>query len=485
MADVKLYFLDEEYTVPSELREFVGYLNDFDEIRNEVMSLLTSQMKLQKYTGGADEDFVYFKTPLTKIGQKVIAMLSQKSIFDVTLDDVVYQNPGYIQLHTVCQETIQGMANILLNAMQDWKAGYENAYSSAASNITGSGVSIWTNSLSSALIYSAMEASTLKKQANKADKEYSMAMTLLSKRIDDSQKQQERNLLVNKYYPCAAEALNRFVSELMEFYISKLEQHGIFAYSLIKQYNLQRSTGILDNLGLVADKKGILKQAFICCPYNPDIYKAALDNGFADLRTFETAKYFMQDGILLEGVEEYCQQNYENRDKIAEVVKILALFIGADESQAWNVLEADKKKREDKERAESERRQRMQNDLQRELDRKLAEIDNQQKPAAPTYFGVLLSKEQHGGMFILWSLLGVLCLLFCALLHTGGILIVIGIVGLVVGISSLFSASGAYEKAREKYEGWDREQADKKAQLRKQYREYAHNISEYGKREKP
>ena len=61
MADVKLYFLDEEYTVPSELREFVGYLNDFDEIRNEVMSLLTSQMKLQKYTGGADEDFVYFK----------------------------------------------------------------------------------------------------------------------------------------------------------------------------------------------------------------------------------------------------------------------------------------------------------------------------------------------------------------------------------------------------------------------------------------
>lgn len=485
MADVKLYFLDEEYTIPSELREFVGYLNDFDEIRNEVMSLLTSQMKMQKYTGGADEDFVYFKTPLTKIGQKVIAMLSQKSIFDVTLDDVVYQNPGYIQLHTVCQETIQGMANILLNAMQDWKAGYENAYSLAASNITGSGVSIWTNSLSSALIYSAMEASTLKKQANKADKEYSMAMTILSKRIDDSQKQQERNLLVNKYYPCAAEALNRFVSELMEFYISKLEQHGIFAYSLIKQYNLQRSTGILDNLDLVADKKGILKQAFICCPYNPDIYKAALDNGLADLRTFETAKYFMQDGILLESVEEYCQQNYENRDKIAEVVKILALFKGADESQAWNVLEAEKKKREDKERAETERRQRMQNDLQRELDRKLAEIDNQKKPAAPTYFGVLLSKEQHGGMFILWSLLGVLCLLFCALLNTGGVLVVIGIVGLIVMISSLFSASSAYEKACEKYKGWDREQAAKKAQLRKQYREYAHNIDEYGKREKP
>lgn len=485
MADVKLYFLDEEYTIPSELREFVCYLNRFDKMRNDVMELLTSQMRIEKYTGGAEEDFVYFKNPLTKIGQNVIAMLSQKGIFDVTLDDVVYQNSGYIQLHTVCQETIQGMANILLNAMQDWKAGYENAYSSAASNITGSGISIWTNSLSSALIYSAMEASTLKKQANKADKEYSMAMTLLSKRIDNAQKQQERNLLVNKYYPGAAEALNRFVSELMEFYISKLEQNGIFAYSLIKKYNLQRSTGILKNLELVADKKGILKQAFVCCPYNPDIYKAALDNSLADVRTFETAKYFMQDGILLATVEEYCQQNYDNKYKIAEVVKILALFKGTDESKAWDILESEKKRREDKEREESERRQRMQSDLQRELDRKLEEIDKQLKPAAPTYFSVLLSKEQHGGMFILWSLLGVLCLLFCALLKTGGILIVIGIIGLIVMISSLFSASGAYERAREKYESWDREQADKKAQLRKQYREYAHNIDEYGKREKP
>lgn len=482
MADVKLYFLGEEYTIPSELREFVCYLLQFDKMRNDVMELLTTQMRIEKYTGSADEDFVYFKNPLTKIGQNVIAMLFEKGIFDVTLDEVVYQNSGYIQLHTVCQETAQGMANILLNAMQDWKAGNENAYSSAVSNITGSGVSIWTSSLSSALMYSAMEASTLKKQANKANKEYSMAMTQLNKKIDDSQKQQERNLLINKYYPCAAEALNRYVSELMEFYISKLEQQGIFAYSLIKKYNLKRSTSILDNLDLVADKKGILKQAFICCPYNPDIYKAALDNGLADVSTFETAKYFMQDGILLESVEEYCQQNYYNKEKIAEVVKILALFKDADESKAWDIFESEKKKREDKDREESERRQRMQRASQRELDRKLAEIDNQQKPSAPTYLGVLLSKEQHGVMFILWSLLGVLCLLDW---KTGGILIVIGVVGLVVMIGSLFSAFGVYEKAREKYEGWDREQADKKAQLRKQYREYAQNIEKFGKREKP
>ncbi len=476
MSNVNLFFLGEEYSIPSELKQFVGYLNEFDLMRNDVMTLLTSQINSRKYTGGADEDFVYFKNPLTKIGKKVIAMLSHDGVFDVTLEEIVYQNPGYIQLHDVCSETINQMAGILINAMEDWNKEHENAYASAASNITGSGVSIWTGRLSSALIYAAMEASTLKKQTSKADIEYGIAMSKLSDRVQSNQKQQEKDLLINKYYPGVAEALNRFISELMGVYISKLEEHDIFAYSLIKQYNLQRSTGILDNLDLVADKKGILKQAFICCPYNPDIYKAALDNGLADLRTFETAKYFMQDEILLESVEEYCQQNYKNKDKIAEAVKILALFKGADESQAWNILESERKKREDKERAELERKQQMQNDMQRELDRKLAEIDNQQKPSAPTYFGVLLSKEQHGGMFILWSLLGVLCLLFCAWQQTGGILIVIGAIGIIFMISSLFSASGAYKKAREKYENWDSEQADKKAQLKKQYQEYARNI---------
>ncbi|MBQ9673291.1 MAG: hypothetical protein IJV39_01555 [Ruminococcus sp.] len=52
-------------------------------------------------------------------------------------------------------------------------------------------------------------------------------------------------------------------------------------------------------------------------------------------------------------------------------------------------------------------------------------------------------------------------------------------------IGGLISASGVYKKALEKYESWDREQADKKAQLRKQYQEYAQNIEKYGKREKP
>lgn len=335
MSDVKVYFLGEEYNVPEELTEFIGYLHDFEEIHNEIMPLLTNQIPKKAFTGGADVDFEYFKAPLSKTGEKVISKLAKKNIFDVTLNDVVYNNKGYIQLHNVCKDTMQGMCNILMNAMQTWLDGYNNAYSSAASNITGSGVSIWTNSLSSALIYSALEASTLKKQADKADIQYRAAMQSLNTNVNDTQERQETELLVNKYYPGAAEALSLFVSEMMEYYVTKLEQHGIFDYSKVKGYDLQRSSDLLKNITLVPDKAGLLKEAFTCCPYNPDIYNAAMENGLADVPTFETAKYFMQDGVLVDVIDEYAKNNAGNIDAVKVPVKVLALYKGQSESSIW------------------------------------------------------------------------------------------------------------------------------------------------------
>ena len=338
MSDIKVYFLGEEYSVPKELKEFIGYLHDFEEIHNEIMPLLTNQIPKKEFTGGADVDFEYFKAPLSKTGEKVIAKLAKKNIFDVTLNDVVYDNKGYIQLHNVCKDTMQGVCNILMNAMQTWLDGYNNAYSSATSNITGSGVSVWTNSLSSALIYSAFEASTLKKQADKADMQYRAAMQSLNTNVNDTQERQKAELLVNKYYPGVAEALSLFVSEMMEYYVTKLEQHGVFDYSKVRGYDLQRSSDLLKNITLVPDKAGLLKEAFTCCPYNPDIYNAAMENGLADVPTFETAKYFMQDGVLVDVIDKYAKSNARNIDIVKVPVKALALYKGQSESSIWKAL---------------------------------------------------------------------------------------------------------------------------------------------------
>lgn len=341
MSDVNLIFLGEEYSIPEELRVFVEYLHYFETIHNEIMPLLTTQIRAKKYSSGAEEDFIYFKAPLTKVGEKVIVKLTEKNIFDATLNDIVYNNRGYIQLHNICEYTFNEMANILMRAITSFEDGYVSAYSSAASNITGSGISIWTNSLSSALIYSALESSTLKKQADKANKEYSDAISSLDKRITDNQTREENNLLLNKYYPGVAEALSLFVSEMMEYYITKLEQNGAFDYFKVKSYNLQRSSDLLKNFSIVSDKSKLLKEAFICCPYNPDVYNAVIENKLTDIATFETAKYFLQDKILTDAIEKYIKENTDNIDLIEIPVKILSLYKEQNEQSIWKIIYSD------------------------------------------------------------------------------------------------------------------------------------------------
>lgn len=117
MSDVKVYFLGEQYSVPEELKVFVDYLHYFENLHNELMPLLTNQIKEKEYSGNADEDFEYFKTPLSKSSEKVISKLAENGIYDVTLNDLVYNNKGYTQLYTVCSETIRGMIKILSDAV--------------------------------------------------------------------------------------------------------------------------------------------------------------------------------------------------------------------------------------------------------------------------------------------------------------------------------------------------------------------------------
>lgn len=341
MSNHVVYFLGNTYQVPDELRVFVEYLQDFDEIKDEIMSLLTKQMQEQNFSGGADEDFVYFEKPLVKMGEKVITKLSEQGIYNITINDLVYKNKGYIQLKMVCTETFQGMVDILTRSIETFTQGYNDAQENAISQITGSDVAIWTNSVTGAMLYSAIEASTLKKQSDKAVKQYSEAMSKLNYNIDNEKQRQEKMLLANKYYPGVAQSLTLFVSDMFETYIQKLQEQGQFDYSKIEAYNLQRSTDLLKNIVVVKDKHAVLEQAFLYCPYNPDIYQAVIDTGLIDLGTFETAKYFHQSEILQHVLVTYCDAHKSDFDKLAVPIKILASMNEKDEKSIWGFIYRD------------------------------------------------------------------------------------------------------------------------------------------------
>ncbi len=326
MGTVKLFFLGSEYSISQELKQYVEYLQYFETFRSNLMGLLNDQIKNKQYSGGADEDFAYYKNPITQIGKQIITLLSDNGIYDATIEEFVYNNDGYIQLHNVCKETMQGMIDILMNAMSEWERGYNNAYSAASSKVTGSGVGIITNSVTSALVYSMMEASTLKKQSDKASQEYTAAIERLNENVEDRQERQKIMLLTNKYYPGIANSIEMFVVVLMEKFLNKLKEFQIFDYSSVEKYSLKRSSNILKNIPLVSDKRNVIVEAFRVCPYNPDVYQAVLDYLSIDVETFITAKYLLQDQILLPSIIEYAHKKCNDYLEIDKVTKILTSY---------------------------------------------------------------------------------------------------------------------------------------------------------------
>ena len=85
--------------------------------------------------------------------------------------------------------------------MENYQRNLENAERDAASNITGSGVSVWSSSFITLAATAAMEYSTLKKQSNKADRELNLAIQRISEQATTTQNQKKIEYTLNTYYP--------------------------------------------------------------------------------------------------------------------------------------------------------------------------------------------------------------------------------------------------------------------------------------------
>lgn len=338
MNDKQVYFLGSCYVFPDELREYVVYLKEFEKTHQNVMELLIALMKSGTYKINEKDSFDYFKEPLTQIGNGIISKLMSKGIYNVTLEEVVFNNKGYIKLYDVCEQTRKALFDVLSEALDDLVAGLNRAHTEATSTITGPTASIWTSSVTSALLYSGYEASVVAKQRRDADKRFKEIISSTSSRINNDIERKNQNVLATIYYPGVAEALSLFVSELRTFYLKKLEEYNLFNYSRITGYDMKRSSSLLANFDLAENKKELLKAAFKCCPYNPDVYDTALKNGLADENTFETAMYFMQDEFLCPSLEDYISENRNSANSIQIPVKILSRFRNRNEDEIWKEL---------------------------------------------------------------------------------------------------------------------------------------------------
>ncbi|MBR1507628.1 MAG: tetratricopeptide repeat protein [Eubacterium sp.] len=344
MGKKRVLFLGAEYDISDQLPILVPILQEFDEYKESLMSKLVSQIERNTYVGGEDKDFSYWSQPVSTISKSIIRNAAKLGIYDLTEYELVENNPGYIELNKLCTETLRQILLSQTETMLEWMEGADDAYASAASNITGSGVGILTNSLSSALLYSAMEGHVLRKQAKQADKEYNAAIASLNIIKESKQKQNEARIKKNVYYPGCKESIIKLINYMLDLYLTRLDSNGILDCSEVASYDLKLSSEIMKNLDIVPQKSEVLGKAFEKCPYNSDVYIKALELNLFDDASVETVKYIKLDkdffDLLLSKINRISniQEAKTELESKKSTVHLCALFKGTSDESFKGVL---------------------------------------------------------------------------------------------------------------------------------------------------
>ena len=205
------------------------------------------------------------------------------------------------------------------------------AYRSAASNITGSGVRIFTNSFTSFMVHSAVEKSVLKSQAKKADQEYEEAIKRISTSSMDRFEKANADAIFNQFLPKLPDIFTKFHDELLSNYLLELSKHNQFNSDVLENYSEKKSSTMLDNIKYAEDKHSLLQQAFAECPFNLDIYEKMLQLGYFDFDTFIDAKKIFRKSEMDNLLEEKIKSNLNDIENIKSYAKVLSRYKNKDE----------------------------------------------------------------------------------------------------------------------------------------------------------
>lgn len=346
MGYVTVNFLDEEYQVSETINEFLSYDVLLEPMRKKLLEVMGAQMK-------SDAKYLVFSGDMPKNFQRIIgycedivngtAEIFVNKFFELGIYDVTKESflDGCTTIEELTEYASGAMQRMLGEAQKfvDMKnAGLERAYNYASQGITGSGVRIFTSSVTALMIHSAVEKHILLSQAKKADKEYEEAVRTITATTRDNLDSMSRKVMVSEFYPIVLDTMLEFDQRATSRFLEIITDCGKFDFESVEQYNMRKAEDMLKNIGRVPDKKEFLKQAFLTCPFCIDVYEECLKYGLLDAKTFETAKYFGFADELAEKIDEEVKKNLKNTDKIAPMISLLALHRGTNEADIWKKI---------------------------------------------------------------------------------------------------------------------------------------------------
>lgn len=294
MNVINLTFLGQEFTLPCDIISYMDYQQFFSTLRQELLGFMLQRFSDCKKWPSLDLATKKFRGT----AEQCVKRLCEQGVYDKTVDDFMENNEGYELYEKVVKETLLKKADILMSYLKNLQADIITAEQTAASNITGMGFTVYSSSVIDLGVFAAMEHNTLKKQTAAADAQYNAMVEEARRRGQSSSDKQTSKLNAEYWLPKMNEAITIYVASLFNKFIDYLIAAQKFDAATRNHLDIKRAELIIKNVDSAADKKQLIREAFIKCPFCSEVYTAVVKMGFFTHDECHTARTFrMLDSV--------------------------------------------------------------------------------------------------------------------------------------------------------------------------------------------
>lgn len=256
--------------------------------------------KCNETIAAVEEDARFYDSPLGLISRAkaytdiffdgiVRELMQNFNLYNCTKEDFVGDS-SYPQFDAIRHDFDKYAARVKATGDISINIQLEQAAQQAASQITGLGFGLISNSLISHLIYAAQSEATIKKQTENAQSFYNQREQQIQASENKKIEQECRRYYDKITVPRLKVEIHKIYTNALVAYIRILDQVDYIDIEDIQGFDFDRSQQILRNLNAAPNPQNVVAAALSECPYNTEIYMQAIEKHILKKELTELAK---------------------------------------------------------------------------------------------------------------------------------------------------------------------------------------------------
>ena len=369
ISDLKINVGGKKYTYLRIIKDYLSYVPEFQKMHTALVNAAVRAVNAFDIEDlYYDWDDIYKKIINTAKNEQTRIRRSLAQKMSVSIDKIPETEDFDSWIHfTASYKLLSKYGDFIGKHQKDisdvwekendakFRAIYEaEARVSATEKQSSGSYGIITNSFLSYATFELLSAVNEYSQAKQEQRNWEKALQEANRKygVTNGAKGNAVRVMTQIVFPEAFPVINEYVATYFDDFMKKLWLEDMLAYTAIPEEHkviadrnsstigitkaLKESEELLRRVDTAADKKSILQEAMVICPYNATVYKKMIEYNVFDMQAYEVAKYFDAEMSLKEPLKNYCLHNINTLSTGADIVRVLAILSNTTEESIIN-----------------------------------------------------------------------------------------------------------------------------------------------------